>query len=129
MTIELARKRLEYWAVRLNLHTHVEYLAAAQNCPGLRAVLIRLGHKVPRGFSLPKRKNTKYIAASDDWHPSFRGGVVAITWHNDDNRISVWGDDDFGMEKLNTTRMEYDMLISNAPISQPMLRKIGFCIA
>jgi hypothetical protein len=126
MTVELAQKRLEYWMEKLDLYEHVECLQAAQNHPALRDVLTRLGHKVPRGYSLPKQKNRKYIAASDDWFPCYRGGKVAVTWHNNEKYISVWGADDFGMGKTDTTRAEYDAIIANAPISQDMLKKMGF---
>ena len=126
MTVELAKKRLEYWMRKLDLYEHVECLAAAQTNPGLMKALKRLGHKVPKGFMLPPAKHTKYIPASDDWFPSYRDGKVAASWHNDDRRISVWGADDFGMEKLETTRAEYDFIVSNAPVSQEMLRRRGF---
>lgn len=126
MTVELAKKRLEYWMRKLDLYEHVECLAAAQTNPRLKDVLKRLGHKVPKGFVLPPAKHTKYISASDDWFPSYRGGKVAVSWYNDDRRISVRGADDFGMEKLGTTRAEYDFIVSNAPISQEMLRVRGF---
>jgi hypothetical protein len=129
MTIELASKRLDYWMRKLGLYQHCECLAAAQTNGRLCAVLKRLGHKVPKGFTLPKTKHTRYVTASDDWHPSYRDGKVAITWHNDDRRISVWGDDDFGMEKTDTCRMEFDAIVASEPISQEMLRKRGFIFA
>ena len=126
MDFQLARKRLDYWMRKLDLYTHVECIAAAQTNGRLKTVLKRLGHKVPNGFTLPKCNRTKYITASDDWHPSYRDNKVAITWHNDDKTISVWGDDDFGMQKTDTTRMEFDAIIASQPISQQMLKNRGF---
>ena len=129
MNIELARRQLDYWMRKLNLYEHCECLVAAQTNPQLRAVLKRLGHKVPNGFAMPKTKHTRYVTASDDWHPSYRDGKVAITWHNDDRCISVWGADDFGMEKRDTCRMEFDAIVASEPVSQEMLRKRGFISA
>lgn len=126
MTLELASKRLEYWMRSLDLYEHVECLAAAQSHKPLRQVLQRLGYKVPRGFELPKNRHRKYVTATDDWFPSYRDGKVAVTWYGDGRGVSVWGADDFGMEKLDASRGDYDSLVSDPPISQKSLREMGF---
>lgn len=125
--VTLAKKRLDYWMRKLDIYEHVECLAAAQQHPRLATVLKRLGHRIPRRPMLLDRRNVKYIKATDDWYPSYRDGMVAIRWYEDTKRISVWGDDDFGMSKEKATHLEFDQICSLPSVSQDMLRARGFC--
>ena len=124
MTHELAQKRLDYWMGRLNLYEHTEVLAAAQTHPQLAKVVKRLGWKIPKEEIKVKSKAI-YVPALDNWHPNYRGDKVAVTWREDEKRISIWGDDDFGMELLNADEEIFKELISQ-PITQIRCKKMGF---
>jgi len=65
------------------------------------------------------------VLASDDWYPSLPGGLVDMTFYPDDKHITIWGDDDFGMEKIHCKRSEFEKL-STTIINQKMLYKMGF---
>jgi len=43
---------------------------------------------------------------------------------NVSGHLSIWGDDDFGMEKDNVTREQFDLLCSK-PITQIICRELG----
>lgn len=72
------------------------------------------------------KKYSKYLKALEDWCPSFPDGKVLVSWHQKENRISIWGDDDFGMEKFSATKKEYDNLDKQQPISIKYLKENGF---
>ncbi len=72
-----------------------------------------------------KRRFTRLIHASDDWYPSLEGGKVEMRFYPDWERISIWGDDDFGMEKFEATEAEFKEL-SALVVNQAMLKKRGF---
>lgn len=72
-----------------------------------------------------KKKNQCLVTVSDDWYPCIDGDKVMMYWHPDINRIGVWGDDDFGMEKLNTSEAEFKLL-KNEVLSKDILKKCGF---
>ncbi len=132
MTPELARRKLDYWMEKLNLYEHCEVMLKAETYPEIKRLLKRLGHKTLTREQLrlaneqKRNTHTQYIDAADCWSPPYRGGKVAITWSDKQKRISVWGSDDIGMEKGNTTKEEYNRIIAMSPISQKMLREIGF---
>jgi len=65
------------------------------------------------------------VVSSDDWYPSFPDGKVEMTFYPDDNYMSIWGDDDFGMEHLDLRRSDFYRL-SKMVINQEMLKKLGF---
>lgn len=72
-----------------------------------------------------RKRNRALIPASDDWFPSMEGGMVLLIWSPESQRIAVWGDDDFGMEKWNATEAEFKEL-KGLVVSQAMLKKRGF---
>lgn len=51
--------------------------------------------------------------------------MVLLIWSPESQRIAVWGDDDFGMEKWNATEAEFKEL-KGLVVSQAMLKKRGF---
>jgi hypothetical protein len=90
-----------------------------------------------------KRKESILVKVSDEWYGNFPGGFVearlslkgdrikrnfdSITIN--ENRISFWGDDDFGMEKSypdkESARLEFESLI-NKVLNKDLLKKLGF---
>jgi hypothetical protein len=122
--IELAHKRLDYWMRKLGLYEHCECMAAAQSHPRLATILKRLGYKIPHKPIILKK--AVYVKATDDWYPTYRDGMVAVTWYSKTNSIGVWGADDFGMGKDNTTHAEYDEIIAIGQVSQKSLKERGF---
>lgn len=72
-----------------------------------------------------KARNTCLVKASDDWYPSFPDGTVEMTYRPKTKSISFWGDDDFGMQKDNSSEEEFKKL-KNIIVSQEYLSKIGF---
>lgn len=72
-----------------------------------------------------KARNTCFVKASDDWYPSFPDGTVEMRYHPKTKYISLWGDDDFGMSKDNSSEEEYNKL-KKIIVSQEYLSKIGF---
>ena len=55
--------------------------------------------------------------------------MVQIRWDQKGKRISVWGDDDFGMEKLDASEQEFTELKRLVVLSQRLLKNRGFTIA
>ena len=49
-------------------------------------------------------KREKRVSTPDDFHPTFEDGTVSVAIHhvhfNKSWTVSVWGDDDFGMQKV-----------------------------
>lgn len=79
-----------------------------------------------------KRKSI-FIPTPDDWYPTFDDGTVRCSFVklSDGNyRISVWGNDDFGLEKdsadLTTMRLLWRKISKMAIITQQQLYDLGF---
>ena len=52
---------------------------------------------------------SKHVKTNEDWYPSYDDNTIKVNFkHIVKNMylISVWGDDDFGMEKYCDTRLE-----------------------
>lgn len=48
----------------------------------------------------------KLVKTPDEWFPTLPGSKVEVTLHEDapgTHRVAIWGEDDFGMEKVFTT--------------------------
>lgn len=85
-------------------------------------------------------KLVKFKDTDDDWYPSHPKDQVKVICHlNMDNngqiwhRISVWGDDDFGMEKdfegkdmVKDVEALYRMITSWSKVNQMALKNLGF---
>lgn len=86
---------------------------------------------------------TRYIPTPDDWYPTFDDGTVRVQvsnntklWKTPAIRVSVWGNDDDGMEKDHHFDTEkearsafYHLVrtVNNwAIVSKQMLRDLGF---
>jgi len=94
----------------------------------LRAGL-RAGHTSTH--SIQCAEGWHFIPAAEDWYPSFDGGLVAtrITALRDGNfRVSVWGDDDFGMVRDVPTEEEARRIYLRLPsvIFKDDLVSMGF---
>ena len=75
------------------------------------------------------KKNSAFLKVSDDWYPNIDGNKVEMFFAEKTDHIVIWGDDDFGMEKFNTTYQEFLDLKSRPFINQEILKKKGFEIA
>lgn len=87
-------------------------------------------------------RNKQLVKVSDDWYPSLPGGYVSANYYfvgknpngfvSKVNRVSFWGDDDFGLEKFYETReeaeKEYNTLIKKV-LSKEILKGLGFIAA
>lgn len=86
-------------------------------------------------------KLTAMCPTVDDWYPNYPNDEVKVrcslnltfgnqgVWH----RVSVWGDDDCGMEidfhgtdKKDTAIQVYHMVLCNLPVSKTKLKLLGF---
>lgn len=85
-----------------------------------------------------KTKIKVYKDTVDDWYPNFENNLVSVSIHPDNSygnewRLSVWGDDDFGLEKLYKTEdavlTEFMQIISKETIKQSYLKECGFTTA
>jgi hypothetical protein len=85
-----------------------------------------------------KNKIQIFKHTTDDWHPNFENNLVSITLIPDDSygnefRISIWGEDDCGREKLYKTESsalsEFIDIIRLESISRADLKQRGFNIA
>ncbi len=89
-----------------------------------------------------KKKHSALVETSDDFYPNFDGPkgyvYVELTFHPKEKKpkfyeksysfISVWGDDDFGMEKENGTEEEFNEL-RQIIITKEDLKKRGFVLS
>ena len=57
------------------------------------------------------------MRVSDDWCPSFEGGLIEVTIYPDETgiRVSLWGADDLGLEQHFMSESEWEALIAKAP--------------
>jgi hypothetical protein len=69
------------------------------------------------------------VKVTDDWYPCLPGHRVAASYYIDEKRISFWGDDDFGLEKLDATKEEFHELVNMKGLNKEILRKMGFVYA
>lgn len=75
----------------------------------------------------PKRTLRAKIKALDEWYPSFEDGTVLVCYHIKQERLSVWGDDDFGMEKIEVKNRDlFDIIKKQGWISVDWCAKNGF---
>lgn len=82
-------------------------------------------------------KHTKRVKSPDNWHPSFDDGTVEVNLHYYKQegrkkwRLSVWGDDDFGMEidDLDINKAFEIFRKIDDGITQKRLKEIGFVLA
>ena len=76
------------------------------------------------------RKKTKLVPTTENWHPTENGAVeVTLSRDGPNNwRVSVWGADDFGMEKdgMTLTHAMATYRALDVKISQSWLRNLGF---
>lgn len=69
-----------------------------------------------------------YVKVSDEWYPNFKDNTVCVSWHWKEGRISVWGDDDFGMEKEGCTKEEF-LKMKTMVLNKELCKKMGFVYA
>lgn len=77
-------------------------------------------------------KKQKYVKTNEDWYPNFDDDTIEVTFHHSkydyDYRITIWGSDDFGMEKICKNRLEalelYNKIIDY--ITKKELMNLGF---
>lgn len=74
-----------------------------------------------------KRQNTALVKVSDDWCPNLPDDYVEMFYCPKAQHISIWGDDDFGMEKCGATEKEFKKL-KNMVLSQDICKKMGFVL-
>lgn len=73
-----------------------------------------------------------YIPSPDSWYPNYEDGTVRVGFDSKNNyfKVSVWGADDFGLEKEFTTRLEaielYRKLSKCSIITIKQLKELGF---
>ena len=80
-------------------------------------------------------KREKRVSTPDNFHPTFEDGTVSVAIHHDKSakswRVSVWGYDDFGMDKggmdINTAFQTFRKIGDG--ITKEDLRNRGFCDA
>lgn len=85
---------------------------------------------------LPKKKRLRkeMRPTTDDWYPNFPGNMVEVNVQELSNklwRVSVWGNDDYGMEIDVQTRMQALDIYQSLPIiiTQQDLYERGFVAA
>lgn len=73
----------------------------------------------------------KMISTNEDWYPNYQHNRIKITLQKDNPdtyRVSIWGEDDFGMEKIfsdyNTSLAQYNVLSDGVLRSE--LKMMGF---
>ncbi len=71
-----------------------------------------------------KRKLKAKVKVSDDWYPNFPNSTVQLTYNPKNGHLSLWGDDDFGMEKTGT-REEFEKL-KGMTIDKKKAKELGF---
>ena len=78
----------------------------------------------------PKRQIKKLVEAKDDWYPCIDGKFVEVYFTPVNGRLSVWGDDDFGMEmpEDGATHKQFEQLCSK-PITKARCKKMGMIMA
>lgn len=82
-------------------------------------------------------RKTKRVYTPDNWHPCFENQTVVVSIHKDNLkgsrswRVSVWGDDDFGLEKDDLTISEAFNTFRKIKdgVTQKQLRQNGFKLA
>jgi hypothetical protein len=64
-------------------------------------------------------KRNKKVTTSEDWYPTADDGTVTVSMHRDCKktatgwRISIWGEDDYGLERHSLNIIEaYDLFRS-----------------
>ena len=80
-----------------------------------------------------KSKLSQLVRTSDNWYPCIDTDKVSVTLHyGKENGISVWGDDDFGMELSlpNYTRTDalflYRSIVKKPVLTIAWLKEKGF---
>ena len=77
-----------------------------------------------------KDKRTKLVPTKDNFFPNFPGDMVKVSWHNNEFRVSVWGDDDMGLEKYFDNKIDaencFNELVKSNNIQIKELKKLGF---
>lgn len=76
----------------------------------------------------PKRFITKLVETPEDWYPPIENKYVKVTFWPHDGRLTVWGDDDFGMEIDRATRKQFEDLCSSS-ITKERCKKLGMILA
>ena len=78
-----------------------------------------------------KKKITKFVKAIGEWYPTYPNSQVKISLVQDSEilfRVTIWGEDDFGLEKEFLSYAEAKTCYNNLaiPASVPALIKLGF---
>ncbi len=72
-----------------------------------------------------KRQIETMIKVSDNWYPNFSDNMVKVIYIPATEYMAVYGNDDFGMNKINVTRKVYEKLIKRV-LNKKILKNMGF---
>lgn len=82
---------------------------------------------------MPNRR-TAHIRTSFDWYPTRGDGLVRVSFielHNDQFRVCVWGEDDYGLERdfphveRQAAKRLYEQLIACSILTQEFCKSLG----